>query len=132
LARAVNNLSNIMHGSYPKGVGWYRTSFTLPAAAGGASFLRIEGCLNDCQVFVNGVFATRRFAAYSGFTVPLPPGKPNERTMVAVRADNSRGPGGPMGPLCTPLRNPGTLSRPGISHCKPSWDPLILASGTFG
>ena len=66
-----NNLSNIMHGSYPKGIGWYRTSFKLPAATGTASssFLRVEGCLNDCQVFVNGVFAVRRFAAYSGFIV---------------------------------------------------------------
>jgi dipeptidyl aminopeptidase/acylaminoacyl peptidase len=51
---------------------------------------------------------------------------------VPLRADNSRGPGGPMGPLRTPLRTPGTLSRPSISHCKPSRDPLILASGTFG
>ena len=75
-----NNLSNVMHGSYPKGVGWYRTSFQQPESAGkagAASFLRFDGCLNDCMVFVNGKFTTRRFAAYSGFTVPLP-AKPNE------------------------------------------------------
>jgi hypothetical protein len=88
-----NNLSNIMHGSYPKGVGWYRTSFTLPAAAralGAASFLRFEGCLNDCQVFVNGAFAARRFAAYAGFTVPLNifAGDADEPITVAVRADS--------------------------------------------
>jgi hypothetical protein len=35
---------------------------------------------------------------------------------VATRADNSRGPGGPMGPLRTPLRTSGTLSRPSITH----------------
>eukprot|EP01051_Picozoa_sp_SAG22_P006127 SAG22_NODE_390_length_11235_cov_26.293732_7_plen_771_part_00 len=84
-----NNLSNIMHGSYPKGIGWYRTSFKLPAAAtaaGATSFLRVEGCLNDCQVFVNGVFVVRRFAAYSGFTVPL--NSINELITVAVRADS--------------------------------------------
>ena len=36
--------------------------------------------------------------------------------VVGNRADNSRGPGVPMGPLCTPLRTPGTLSRPSITH----------------
>ena len=84
-----NNLSNIMHGSYPKGVGWYRTSFTLPGSAnhpGASSFLRIEGCLNDCMVFVNGEFVARRFAAYSGFTAPVPPAK--GVVTVAVRADS--------------------------------------------
>ena len=35
---------------------------------------------------------------------------------VVLRADNSRGPGGPLGPLCTLLRTPGTLSRPSITH----------------
>lgn len=84
-----NNLSNVMHGSYPKGIGWYRTSFKLPAAAravGASSFLRFEGCLNDCQVFVNGVFVVRRFAAYSGFTVQL--NSTDEPITVAVRADS--------------------------------------------
>jgi hypothetical protein len=62
-----------------------------------------------------------------------PPGAAHLRPRrPAYRADNSRGPGGPRGPLRTPLRTRGTLSRPSISHCKPSWDPLILASGTFG
>jgi hypothetical protein len=28
-----------------------------------------------------------------------------------IRADNSRGPRGPAGPLCTPFRTPGTLSK---------------------
>ena len=32
------------------------------------------------------------------------------------RADNSRGPGGPMRPLCTPLRTPRALSRPSLTH----------------
>ena len=32
------------------------------------------------------------------------------------RADNSRGPGGPMGTLCTPLRTPRALSKPSITH----------------
>jgi hypothetical protein len=42
---------------------------------------------------------------------------------VTTRADNSRGSGGPMGPLCTPLRNPETLLSPSITHWKPVWDP---------
>jgi hypothetical protein len=36
--------------------------------------------------------------------------------VVKFRADNSRGPGGPMGPLCTPLKTPRALSRPSITH----------------
>jgi hypothetical protein len=41
---------------------------------------------------------------------------PDELSRVLVRAANPRGPGGPMGPLCTPLRTPGTLPRPSITH----------------
>ena len=36
-----------------------------------AAFFHFEGCLNDCVVFVNGHFLARRFAAYSGFRVPV-------------------------------------------------------------
>ena len=35
---------------------------------------------------------------------------------VTVRAANSRGPRGPVGPLCTPFRTPGILSGPSIAH----------------
>ena len=38
------------------------------------------------------------------------------RQRVRSRADNLRGPGGPMGPLCNPLKTSGTLSRPSITH----------------
>ena len=51
---------------------------------------------------------------------------------VEHRADNSRGPGGPMGPLRTPLTPPETLSRPSMTRWKPSWDPLILVPGASG
>lgn len=71
--------SNAMHGSYPKGIGWYRRQFSLggaTAAAVAASsavvFLHFEGCLNDCQVFVNGRFLHRAFGGFAGFRVPLP------------------------------------------------------------
>ena len=39
-----------------------------------------------------------------------------ESPTATIRADNSGGPGGPLGPLCTPLRTPGALSRPSIAH----------------
>jgi hypothetical protein len=35
---------------------------------------------------------------------------------VLIRADNSRGPAGLVGPLCTPFRTLGALSRPSITH----------------
>jgi hypothetical protein len=55
-----------------------------------------------------------------------------QKCAVGNRADNSRGPGGPMGPLCTPLKTPGALSRPSITHSNLFWDPLTLDPTTFG
>ena len=44
---------------------------------------------------------------------------------VEGRAENSRGPAGPMGPLGTPSRSPGTLSRPSTTHWKPRLGPPL-------
>ena len=38
------------------------------------------------------------------------------RTASIRAGNNSRGPGGPMGPLRTPLRTPATLSRPSVTY----------------
>ena len=51
---------------------------------------------------------------------------------VLLRAANSKGPGGPTGPLRTPSRAPGALSGLTRMHRTLSLDPLTLASGTFG
>ena len=53
-------LANFMHGSYPKGVGWYRRSFTVGSDVLGSAtgqrvtWLHFEGVLNDAMIFVNG------------------------------------------------------------------------------
>ena len=47
---------------------------------------------------------------------------------VALRAANSRGPGGPTGPLRTPSMTPWTLSRWGKCHRK----RFRISAGTFG
>ena len=64
-----------VHGSYPKGVGWYRRTFDFAAGSSGderVAWLHFEGILNDAMVFVNGKFLSRKFQSYSGFSVDLP------------------------------------------------------------
>ena len=54
------------------------------------------------------------------------------RVGAEIRADNSGGPGGPTGPLVTPFQTPTPSPDPLKRTETPSWDPLTLASGTFG
>ena len=68
----------------------------------------------------------------AGSVPSYPPGFSYTTAMVGGRAANSGGPGGLTGPLSTPFRTPGTLSGLTKTHCNPFWDPLTLASGTFG
>ena len=87
------NPSNNMHGSYPKGVGWYRTTFladasTTAAVSGRVTWLHFEGVLNDAMIFVNGKFLARRFSSYSGFSVELPSSLLKASNVLAVRADS--------------------------------------------
>src|ERR1043166_2641152 len=43
------------HGSQPHGVGWYRRSFTVPAAHAGKRFwLEFDGVYRDSAIFLNG------------------------------------------------------------------------------
>jgi beta-galactosidase len=81
--------SDFMHGSYPKGVGWYRRTFAAPSGgADDVTWLHFEGILNDAMVFVNGKFLARRFGSYSGFSVELPPSLLTATNTLAVRCDS--------------------------------------------
>ena len=86
-----------------------------------------------CVVLDHQLWAVGASPMYDLCThLTISPTEEQAATYVTLGADNSRGPGGPTGPLGTPFRTPATLSRPSITHRKPFWDPLILASGTFG
>ena len=85
-----NPLSNFMHGSYPKGVGWYRRTFAAPdgGSTDRVTWFHFEGVLNDAMVFVNGKFLARRFESYSGFSVEIPAGTLKATNTLAVRCDS--------------------------------------------
>jgi len=77
------------HGSQPHGVGWYRRTFTLPAADEGKRFrLEFDGVYRDSAVFLNGTLLGRHQSGYTSFgfdaTDLVRIGQPN---VLAVRAD---------------------------------------------
>ena len=77
----------------PTGVGWYRKTFTLPAAdAHQRVFVDFDGVMANSDVWVNGFHLSRRPNGYVSFRDDLTghlrfgPGRAN---LLAVRADNS-------------------------------------------
>ena len=77
-------------GYLPGGVGWYRKSFTLPAAAKGRRvFVEFEGVYMESDVWINGQHVGMRPYGYSTFEYELTPhltygGQPN---VLAVRVN---------------------------------------------
>ena len=77
----------------PGGIGWYRKTFRMPAAARGReAWLEFDGVYMNSDVWINGVHLGRRPYGYISFaydiTRHLVPGV----NVVAVRVDNSRQP----------------------------------------
>jgi beta-galactosidase len=79
-------------GYLPGGVGWYRKSFRLPAAAAG-KFVRVifDGVYMDSEVWINGHYLGKRPYGYISFDYDitphlLPAGQDN---VLAVRVDHS-------------------------------------------
>ncbi|PYP20305.1 MAG: hypothetical protein DMD54_01040 [Gemmatimonadetes bacterium] len=80
-------------GYFPTGIGWYRRSFPLPAAARGReAWLEFDGIYMNSDVWVNGVHVGKRPYGYVSFaydiTKHLKPGV----NVIAVRVDNSAQP----------------------------------------
>jgi beta-galactosidase len=78
-------------GFLPAGIGWYRKTFTVPAAdRGKLVFIDFDGVMANSDVWINGFHLGKRPYGYVGFRYELTPhvnfGKPN---VIAVRADNS-------------------------------------------
>src|SRR5262245_31083944 len=75
-----------------KGVGWYRKTFTLPAAdAGKQVYLDFDGVMAFPKVYINGQLAGEWDYGYMSFRVDATPyvkfGAPNT---IAVRADTTK------------------------------------------
>jgi beta-galactosidase len=78
-------------GFLPAGIGWYRKTFTVPAAERGKLvFIDFDGVMANSDVWINGFHLGKRPYGYVSFRYELTPhvnfGKPN---VIAVRADNS-------------------------------------------
>ena len=82
-------------GALPGGLGWYRKTFTIPAAAKGKRiFIEFDGVYRNSEVWINGHHLGKRPYGYSTFEYELTPhlvygAKPN---VIAVKVDNSQQP----------------------------------------
>ena len=82
-------------GALPGGIGWYRKSFTVPAADGSRlTFVEFDGVYRNSQVWINGHYLGKRPYGYSSFSYELTPylHYGSARNLIAVRVDNSQQP----------------------------------------
>ncbi|HLP09238.1 MAG TPA: beta-galactosidase GalA [Opitutaceae bacterium] len=72
-----------------RSVGWYRKTFTVPAADAGRRIgIEFDGVFRDSQVWVNGFFLGRQASGYMGFRYDLTDYlKYDAENVVVVRAD---------------------------------------------
>jgi len=77
------------HGALPRGVGWYRKSFTLPATAKNSSvWLDFDGAFTDAHVWLNGRLVGSHRSGYTGFRIDLAPAAHfGAKNVLAVRLD---------------------------------------------
>jgi hypothetical protein len=91
---------------YYQGVGWYRTSFTLPSNEPATrTFIRFEGASLVTDVFLNGEYIGKHKGGYSAFCFELTPFiKRGEDNILAVKVDNTMQPDvAPSGTYLYPL-----------------------------
>ena len=82
-------------GALPGGVGWYRKTFTIPAAAKGKLiFIEFDGVYRNSEVWINGHYLGKRPYGYSTFQYELTPHLfyGAKRNVIAVKVDNSQQP----------------------------------------
>ena len=77
------------HGYKPKGVGWYRRSFELPAADRGKRiWLEFDGVYRNSDVWINGEWLGHHWSGYTGFHYDITDtANFGGRNVVTVRAD---------------------------------------------
>src|SRR3984957_10975681 len=78
-------------GYLPTGLGWYRKSFALPAAADQHVFIHVDGVYQRSEVWINGQPLGLRPNGYISFVYDLTPHlRPaGQRNVISVRVDNS-------------------------------------------
>ena len=77
------------HGYKPKGVGWYRRTFELPAADRGKRiWLEFDGVYRNSDVWINGKWAGHHWSGYTGFHYDITDAANfGGKNVVTVRAD---------------------------------------------
>jgi beta-galactosidase len=88
------NPAGVAGGALPGGVGWYRKTFTVPAAdSGKVVFVEFDGVYRNSEVWINGSYLGKRPYGYSSFRYELTPHlRYRARNVIAVRVDNSQQP----------------------------------------
>jgi beta-galactosidase len=81
----------------PTGVGWYRNTFTVPAAdasptAARRTFIVFDGVMANSDVYLNGELLGHRPYGYVSFYYELTPHLHPGRNVIAVRVDDSEQP----------------------------------------
>lgn len=82
-------------GALPGGIGWYRKTFTLPAAdKDRLTFIEFDGIYRNSEVWINGHYLGKRPYGYSSFRYELTPFLKygEEKNELAVKVDNSQQP----------------------------------------
>ncbi len=88
--KADPELGSESNGYKPRVCGWYYTKFDMPERADGEVWLEFEGVGSRCDVYVNGILATRNFSGYTGFMCEISDSLVKEGNIITVRADNYR------------------------------------------
>ena len=88
------NPAGVAGGALPGGVGWYRKTFSVPAAdSGKVVFVEFDGVYRNSEVWINGHSLGKRPYGYSSFRYQLTPHlRYRARNVIAVRVDNSQQP----------------------------------------
>ncbi len=82
-------------GALPGGIGWYRKSFSLPAAdSARLVFIEFDGIYENSEVWINGNYLGKRPYGYSSFRYELTPylNDGQKANIIAVKVDNSHQP----------------------------------------
>lgn len=80
-------------GYLPTGIGWYRKTFRLPAAAKGKMVgIQFDGVYMNSEVWINGHYLGKRPNGYISFVYDMTPWLQKGENVIAVRVDNSEQP----------------------------------------
>ncbi len=86
-----DNPSGTGGGALPGGIGWYRKTFTIPAADRDKEiYIDFDGVYMNSSVYINGHFLGMRPYGYASFTYDITPYiNKNGKNVIAVKVDNS-------------------------------------------